>query len=337
MFPLGGVGNEYIIFHNYLYTSQRVCDYSDLYPIGEHFFYIGCIDGSKSYNPESGIVFDLATAYAFFGLDPAATFKKIKEEAGEVVSGWNEAYSKREVSKIMLYLLLLHTRQKLCFYSSCETYDYRQNSLFLHTLQSVSPSFINYRIVYTYQILFRKEERKSYCEEYASELLFCLQDFQNRSHCANYFVLSTHTKLVIEPGVGGGIKRRLAGGGPSSSTSGKSVTTELVCVVSNWHFNRTAATKDAIVKCKLTDVNVSLKFASDQWKKIGAARERFHFDRDGVSMSYSTLLSLISDKQFTHNFLPEARKKYEQVEQCDLLVTDQSLHLITFAIKPLCA
>ena len=152
MFPLGGVGNEYIIFHNYLYTSQRVCDYSDLYPIGEHFFYIGCIDGSKSYNPESGIVFDLATAYAFFGLDPAATFKKIKEEAGEVVSGWNEAYSKREVSKIMLYLLLLHTRQKLCFYSSCETYDYRQIVFFCihynrslpHSLITVSCTHIKY-------------------------------------------------------------------------------------------------------------------------------------------------------------------------------------------------
>lgn len=73
--------------------------YSELYPIGEYFFAIGCIDGSKSYRPESSIVIDLATAYAFFGVNPAETVAKIKESAAKVVNKLNAKYSKRQVGK----------------------------------------------------------------------------------------------------------------------------------------------------------------------------------------------------------------------------------------------
>jgi len=42
--------------------------------------------------PESQIIFDIPTAYAFFGEKPEDTLKTVRTAVHSLVQGWNEEY-----------------------------------------------------------------------------------------------------------------------------------------------------------------------------------------------------------------------------------------------------
>lgn len=50
------------------------------------------IDRTKAYMPESQIIFDIPTAYAFFGEKPEDTLKTVRTAVHSLVQGWNEEY-----------------------------------------------------------------------------------------------------------------------------------------------------------------------------------------------------------------------------------------------------
>lgn len=69
-----------------------LCYFSSLYPIGSCFFLIHLQDGTKAYRPESQIVMDVPTAWAFFGARPDDTLQKVGEVTRNLVRRWNEDY-----------------------------------------------------------------------------------------------------------------------------------------------------------------------------------------------------------------------------------------------------
>ena len=131
-----------------------------------------------------------------------------------------------------------------------------------------------------------------------------LQNYQARCHLSYPIVISTFTSTP--PGAGG--KRSLS--------TAQSTKIDLVCVVSNWHFNRDAQANPNEVKCKVGDIYVSLKFSSEKFAKKNGPKDKYNFDRlGGVQMSYGTFLSLIQDRGFTHGFLKSCQEQYEEAEK----------------------
>ena len=109
---------------------------------------------------------------------------------------------------------------------------------------------------------------------------------------------------------------------PSTSNAAsinKTIITELVVIVSNWHQNRDAQQRDAEIRCKLSDIQVSFKFASEQFKKKDGPAQRYNYDQHGLSFSYLTFLSLMSDTRFTKDFLELAKTQFEKKERYDLV------------------
>jgi hypothetical protein len=72
--------------------------------MGQHFFYLGVVDNTKSYKPEGGLVFDLPTAYAFFAVDPKRTIQAVGTRARRIVQEWNEEWSQIEVGSKNVYI-----------------------------------------------------------------------------------------------------------------------------------------------------------------------------------------------------------------------------------------
>lgn len=73
--------------------EQRFFPCRKIYDIGSHFFAVRVKDGSKSYTPESKIVMDLPTAWAFFGLNPTETQSVVQEKVRLLCKSWNEQYA----------------------------------------------------------------------------------------------------------------------------------------------------------------------------------------------------------------------------------------------------
>ena len=77
--------------------------------------------------------------------------------------------------------------------------------------------------------------------------------------------------------------------------------------------------RDAEIRCKLSDIQVSFKFASEQFKKKDGPAQRYNYDQHGLSFSYLTFLSLMSDTRFTKDFLELAKTQFEKKERYDLV------------------
>lgn len=58
--------------------------------MGNHFFVLTSIDGSKPHKPVGCSVMDIPTAYAFFGSDPSKTCARVTAAVNGLVQRWNE-------------------------------------------------------------------------------------------------------------------------------------------------------------------------------------------------------------------------------------------------------
>lgn len=63
--------------------------FSSLFPFGRHYCAIHFTDGTKSYRPESQIVIDPSSCFAFFSADPASTLRTVAKELEELSTAWN--------------------------------------------------------------------------------------------------------------------------------------------------------------------------------------------------------------------------------------------------------
>ena len=140
-----------------------------------------------------------------------------------------------------------------------------------------------------------------------------MQTFEDRSHFANYSVVSTHIKQLGNSEANDGRKK------PGLQ---ENIKTDLVLTVGNYHFNRDASNKSADSLCRLQDLTVSLKFASTSFKPQptgiaapgepdSAPAEPFFFDKGGVYFPFPLFASLANDKGFTEGFLPHLNNKLQ--------------------------
>lgn len=61
-----------------------------MFPLNKHYFHIKINDGSKTYNPETQTVLDIATALNFFCANPVETKRAVGDKVRHLVSVWNE-------------------------------------------------------------------------------------------------------------------------------------------------------------------------------------------------------------------------------------------------------
>ena len=89
-------GNKDVCLENYSHEQDvRISElllkrrYSEIYPVGDYFFFIGVRDRSLGYERYHKIVIDIPTAYAFFGEDPTDTCNLVGQLVRSVVDTWN--------------------------------------------------------------------------------------------------------------------------------------------------------------------------------------------------------------------------------------------------------
>ena len=104
----------------------------------------------------------------------------------------------------------------------------------------------------------------------------------------------------------------------------KKIVTKLVLCVSNFHFNRTAATVRQTLVCLPKDCKVSLKFSSDKFASktptSGAAEDDFHFDKSGLTVSYGAFMGLLlASGQDTEPFWTAVVGNYAESSGQDLV------------------
>lgn len=80
-----------------------------------------------------------------------------------------------------------------------------------------------------------------------------------------------------------------------SSSSKKKIVTKLVLTVSNFHFNREAASVRQSMTCFPKDCKISLKFSSEKFAVKNAATEsEYHFDKSGLTIGYYAFMGLLN-------------------------------------------
>ena len=128
----------------------------------------------------------------------------------------------------------------------------------------------------------------------------------------------------------------------------KTIFTELVLVVSNFHFNKKAQTLHQDVTCSPLDCYVSLKYSSSKFKPTatdvlktdddvestsvaesdgandvsGNSASRYFFDSHYVFLSYQGFTSLVVDPYLATSFWPKVKANFEKTTGLPLEVTD---------------
>jgi len=131
-------------------------------------------------------------------------------------------------------------------------------------------------------------------------LFYGLQNIEERSYDTTYITLSDHSVQVEQKVASKKVKRVIG--------------TKLVCVISNWHFNKELHDSNSLRACKPSDVNVALKFSSSEFINDKNRDLPYHFDKSGVVLPFAAFVSLLKDKMFTDTFMQQLKKKFEETE-----------------------
>lgn len=108
--------NLYKIFkknNNFFYLRSL------LYPVGDCFFSVHVVDGTKTYRPESQIIFDLPTAHAFFAANPQETLTLVGDAVRSLSKRWNDANATKVIDLLSPYFLKAYVLA-LCYESECQ-------------------------------------------------------------------------------------------------------------------------------------------------------------------------------------------------------------------------
>jgi len=108
----------------------------------------------------------------------------------------------------------------------------------------------------------------------------------------------------------------------------KDIFTQLVVVVSNFHFNKRAQGIDNDIVCTPVDCYISLKFSSTKFKADGGTEEsgeptgadgqEFYFDREYVYFSFQSFAALLINQDLKKNWWPLIKKKFEEATSIPL-------------------
>ena len=92
------------------------------------------------------------------------------------------------------------------------------------------------------------------------------------------------------------------------------VDSEVVLSLSNWRFVRDAL-QEGLTEFKpvtVQDIDVSIKMSCSLYRNSERQSEWPYFDKYGLTISYTALLSLISDPKFHQSLMAPLKEKYEQ-------------------------
>ena len=132
------------------------------------------------------------------------------------------------------------------------------------------------------------------------KILHChLQSQDERSHSTSYLVVSSAEK--VDAGVG----KRTYG-------AAKTISSNVVAVLSNYHFNRDKQTAK-FKPCRPSDCSVGLKYSSSEFAIPSSVNSDagFHFDRFGLLVPYEAFVSLFTNKDFG-TYLNRCKERREQ-------------------------
>ena len=134
---------------------------------------------------------------------------------------------------------------------------------------------------------------------------FLFFSLQNRTHFSDYTVLSEFNY---------------------TDKKGKPQQSQYVLIISNWHFIREHQDKKESPPCKPENCNISIKLSCSVFKSAPSdlsvsgsgyldplPDDGFSFDKNGAIIPYSAFLSLLDDKYFVNDFLPEVKTEYEKL------------------------
>lgn len=86
--------------------------------------------------------------------------------------------------------------------------------------------------------------------------------------------------------------------GVGGKKSPRKITTKVVVVISNYHFNRDEQVAE-FKPCTLADCTVGLKYSSNEFSAVGSDKDGgFQFDRFGVLAPYEAFVSLFTNAEF---------------------------------------
>lgn len=112
-----------------------------------------------------------------------------------------------------------------------------------------------------------------------------------------------------------------SGGGGKNKGETKRHQSQLVLVISNWHFVRDSLNSGQPRPCQPADCSVAIKLASSVFKPVGIVlsqlpggstdSSQFYFDRNGVSTPYEAFVSLSTSAEFK-TYLTQVKSRFEQ-------------------------
>jgi hypothetical protein len=93
---------------------------------------------------------------------------------------------------------------------------------------------------------------------------------------------------------------------------------ESSCVVTISNYCWCERVRDAaltLVKCEKKDFDISFKLSSTAFATARNAPDAYHFDRNGVKLSYNQCYTLFRSEKFVVEYLGNVRKYYERDQQ----------------------
>lgn len=139
-----------------------------------------------------------------------------------------------------------------------------------------------------------------------------MQTPDERSHNSSFIVISSAEKTAAE------------WSGRRAPGIGRNISTSVVAVLSNYHFNR----DEQVAKfkpCTLADCSVGLKYSSSDFVGSNENSDRdagFHFDKFGLLTPYEAFVSLFTSNDFGA-YITRCQNRYSKTTETNAAAPDE--------------
>ena len=118
-----------------------------------------------------------------------------------------------------------------------------------------------------------------------------------RSPISEYIPLSQHDAKEY---YSGGLKRK------------RNVSSTILLIVNNWHFNRDVMSLPTPIKCCPEDCSIQIKLSSTAFKGDSNTEEAYHFDKNGLVLPYAAFVWLCDEgKAEMSGIISEIQRLYQ--------------------------
>ena len=120
---------------------------------------------------------------------------------------------------------------------------------------------------------------------------------QQRSPISEYIPLSKHDSQEF---YSGGLRRK------------RNVSSQILLIVNNWHFNRDVMTMSKPTKCCPEDCSIQIKLSSSAFKGDAKGEgENYHWDKNGLVLPYSAFVWMCDEgKEEISAIMSEIQRLY---------------------------